>query len=150
MNSRRLLSALVVVIIFMPGAARATDEKCLGTFMGAQLISRLLDLGIIVNAATLLDGSANPKLRNFLEWQLLSAAADASYYADQRPEVDAISMRNTVTNWLDVVEKARKYVISHKLEQTPPPEAERNQRTPLANLNRVKEWLLQQETPSEK
>jgi hypothetical protein len=146
MNSRRLLSIVTVVILLAPGGTvRATDGKCLGTFIGASLTSRLLDLSIILNAAKLLDGAESPKLREFLEWQLLSAAADARRYVDQRPEVDAASMRNTAPNWLNVVEKARKYVKSHKLDQTPPPEAEGDARMPLANLDRVKEWLLEQQ-----
>src|SRR5262249_651578 len=146
MNSRRFLGVLIVAIILAPEATvRAGDGKCLRTFMGASLMSRLLDLSIILNAAKLLDGSESPKLRDFLEWQLLSAAADARHYVDQRPEVDEASMRNTAPNWLDVVEKTHEYVESHELDKMPPHEAEGNARTPLANLDRVKEWLLEQQ-----
>jgi len=151
MNSRRLLSILVVVMIFARGdTLRAADERCLGTFMGASLASRLLDLAILLNATKLLDGSENPKLRQYLEWQLLLAAASARHYVDQHPEVDAVSTRNTAPNWLNLVERVRKYVQSHKLDRTPPPEAEGDARTPLANLDRVKEWLSEQERTSGK
>ena len=113
--------------------------------MGARLISRLFDLDLIVGVTRLLDGSENAKLRRFLEWQLLVAAADASHYVDQRPEVDSSSMRSTVPNWLNAMNRAREYVVSHQLEQAPPPQAEGDQLTSLANLNKVKEWLWVQQ-----
>lgn len=146
MNLRRFLGIVILFSILAPwGTVRAADGRCLGSVIGASLMSRLLDLSIILNAAKLLDGSENPKLEEFLEWQLLSAAADARRYVDQQPEVDAASMRNTAPNWLDVVEKARKYIKSHKLDKMPPREAEGDARTPLANLDRVEEWLFEQQ-----
>ena len=138
--SRPVMMCVAVVITISASKVKAADP-CRGAFMEAHLSASIADISETTDSLRLLNSGENPRLRQLLEFRLMSAAADARRYVEGGAVVDPAALANLLPNWLDIVKKASDYVIEHQLERNPPPLADGTALKPLANLQLVKSWL---------